>query len=88
MLLVVSHLKIVKEMLKLALGARHQIRMKLESSALSEGSAADVAGRSLLSETYKVTDGDSDSLSRAISEQDVQRVFSEEEAILLEAQLK
>lgn len=81
-----SHLKIVKEMLKLALGARHQIRMKLESSALSEGSTADVAGRSLLSETYKVTDGDS--LSRAISEQDVQRVFSEEEAILLEAQLK
>jgi len=64
LLLVVSHLKIVEEMLKLAPGARHQIRMKLVSSALSEGSAADVAGRSLLSETYKVTDGDS--LSRAI----------------------
>jgi hypothetical protein len=36
----------------------------------------------------RLTRSDGDSLSRAISEQDVQRVFSEEEAILLEAQLK
>lgn len=45
-----------------------------------------MAGRSRLSKTGQVTDGDS--LSRAFSKQDVQRVFSEEEAIVLEAQLE
>ncbi len=77
---------IVKDIPKRALGVRYQIRMKWVLSALREGSATDVAGRSRLSKTGQVTDGDS--LSLAFPEQDVQRIFSEEEAILLEAQLE
>lgn len=60
--------------------------MKWVSSALPEGSTTDVAGRSRLLKTGQVTDGDS--LSRTFPEQHVQRVFSEEEAIVLEAQLE
>lgn len=54
--------------------------------ALPGSSATDVFGKTRLSQAYQVFDGDL--LSRAISEQDIHRVFSEEKACLLVAQLE